>query len=85
MQIAFDDGRPLIYSFGVDRNDDAGTLCKKEGLTYRSPWAPYLEPEIMFDFDGEEEEANSLARDWQPPNSEDLPDGDWILWPPIVD
>ena len=85
MQIAFDDGRPLIYSFGVDRNDDAGALWKKEGITLRSPWAPYLEPEIMFDFDFEEDEANLLARTWEPADSADLPDGDWILWPPFVD
>ena len=87
MQIAFEDGRPLIYSFGVDRNDDGGTFYNKRGQTYRSPWTQYLEPELMFsDHEGySANRSNEYARDWQPADSEDLPDGDWILWPPIVD
>ena len=87
MQIAFEDGRPLIYSFGVDRNDDGGTFYNKRGQNYRSPWAEYLEPERMFsDHEGySANRSNEYARDWQPADSEDLPDGDWILWPPIVD
>ncbi len=93
MQIAFEDGRPLIYSFGVDRNDDGGTFYNKmtgglaRGQTYRSPWTQYLEPERMFsDHEGySAKSSNENARDWQPADSEDLPDGDWILWPPIVD
>ena len=87
MQIAFEDGRPLIYSLGVDQNDDGGTFYNKRGQTYRSPWAQYLEPERMFsDHEGySANRSNEQARDWQPADSEDLPDGDWILWPPIVD
>ena len=30
MKIAFDDGQPLIYSIGVDRNDDNGAYYNKE-------------------------------------------------------
>jgi hypothetical protein len=93
MQIAFEDGRPLIYSFGVDRNDDGGTFYNKmtgglgRGQTYRSPWTQYLEPERMFsDHEGySANRSNEYASGWQPADSEDLPDGDWILWPPIVD
>jgi hypothetical protein len=28
---------------------------------------------------------NSRARDWQPAGEPGLPDGDWILWPPVTD
>ena len=93
LQIAFEDGRPLIYSFGVDRNDDGGTFYKKmtgglgRGQTQRSPWTEYLEPELMFsEHEGySAKRSNEKARDWQPADSDDLPDGDWILFPPIVD
>jgi hypothetical protein len=62
------DGRPLLYSIGADRDDDGGRLPQGE-------------------------HANSRAREWFPPSyllpevrrgfSPPLPDGDWILWPPV--
>jgi len=60
------DGRPLMYSIGRDLDDDGG----------RAPQDP---------------SDRRLIRDWLPPsevaalkagNSAELPDGDWILWPP---
>ena len=94
MRVAFDDGRPLIYSIGVDRNDDNGAYYDREldqdeerKKKLRSPWAPYLEPELMLWLDGEgypSTSSNEAARDWQAPDSKKIPDWDWILWPPIV-
>ena len=59
------DGQPVLYSVGVDRDDDGG----------RVP-----------------EHGNVHAQRWQPPSaieelkaagSPHLPDGDWVLWPPV--
>ncbi len=69
------DGQPLLYSVGVDRKDDGGRL----------PNVPNVAP----DAPNRESRANHLARMWRPPPNpnhpppEPLPDGDWILWPPI--
>ena len=69
------DGQPLLYSVGVDRKDDGGRLPDVSSL---GPDAP-----------NRAAQANRLARDWQPPPdpsrppAKPLPDGDWILWPPV--
>lgn len=60
------EGRPLLYSVGVDRNDDGGRL----------PDAAQLD--VMW-----HDEPNRAARKWLPVDAPDLPDGDWILWPPV--
>ena len=94
LKIFFEDGRPLIYSVGVDRNDDSGAFCKigRGGRDIsleeiRSPWMAYLEPErLLSDYEGySADEPNKLAITWRPRDSKVIPDGDWILWPPIVD
>ena len=60
------DGRPLLYSIGRDLDDDGG----------RAPEHP---------------SDRRLIGDWLPPSevealkassSAELPDGDWVLWPP---
>ena len=69
------DGQPLLYSVGVDRKDDGGRLLNV--------------PNVATDAPDRESRANRLARMWRPlpnpnnPTPEPLPDGDWILWPPI--
>jgi len=59
------DGQPVLYSIGVDRDDDGGHVP---------------------------EHGNWQAQKWQPPSvieelkaagSPELPDGDWVLWPPV--
>lgn len=61
------DGQPVIYSIGVDGDDDGG----------RAP---------------DSESGRRWVRQWQPPSvvetlkaqgSPEVPDGDWVLWPPI--
>lgn len=88
IKIAFEDGRPLLYSIGVDRNDDNGNYHSKDlKQDIRSPWMAYLEPERMFsDYEGySADTSNGRAKEWKPVDSDSLPDGDWILWPPIID
>lgn len=69
------DGQPLVYSVGVNRSDDGGRLPEARGP------------------DDTRVERNARARNWKPPVTPEpsadalpvelLPDGDWILWPPI--
>lgn len=69
------DGQPLLYSVGVDRKDDNGRLPEPKNL---GPNAP-----------DRRAKANALARAWLPPPEPNrpqagtLPDGDWVLWPPV--
>jgi hypothetical protein len=71
------DGRPLLYSVGVDRKDDGGRLPNPRTL---KPDAPHRKLQ-----------ANWGAAQWQPPPPAGQParerfpyaDGDWILWPPV--
>jgi hypothetical protein len=64
------DGQPVVYSVGVDRDDDGGRL---PAARQDSP-AP-----------------NRYAHEWISPTAlrtarnanQPLPDGDWILWPPV--
>ncbi|QDV89436.1 hypothetical protein RAS2_05040 [Phycisphaerae bacterium RAS2] len=65
-------GRPLLYSVGADRDDDGGRLPK----------------------DSKKGRANIDAREWiplevvhtgSPSAGWRIPDGDWILWPPVDD
>jgi len=65
------DGQPVVYSLGGDRDDDGGR--------------PAIAAET-----GEAE--SDAARNWIPPteleqrvSEGDLPDGDWILWPPAIE
>lgn len=70
MQYVLRDGDPLLYSVGIDRDDDGGRL--PAGRTDNSPAA-----------DRNERARSWLAPDrWkQSKRDGDLPDGDWILWP----
>ncbi len=70
------DGEPLLYSVGVDRDDDGGRLIPAEGRNFGL--SPY--------------ERNKQAREWIPPatieqwrgtEKEQQVDGDWLLWPRI--
>ncbi len=65
---ALRDGKPVLYSVGVDRDDDGGRAPTKtdadgdQSIVYR--WKPLAELE-------------RLRRE----NPESIPDGDWVLWP----
>jgi hypothetical protein len=71
------DGHPLLYSIGVNRKDDGGRLPSPPPDGTKTPLA----------------ELNRQARRWQPaPTAQrgagaamekPLPDGDWLLWPPV--
>ncbi len=65
------DGKPLLYSIGVDRVDDGGVLPKGEnrsGANNRAmDWYPSGEMEKLTDAERENYR------------------GDWILWPPVED
>ncbi len=73
------DGRPLLYSIGVDRDDDGG--CLAEPLP-ASPYQTRFSP-------------NQRARNFQSPGvverlrgaklppGRGIADGDWLLWPPV--
>jgi hypothetical protein len=71
------EGQPVVYSVGVDRDDDGGRLPELKGL---KPDAPRRKLH-----------ANRAAAGWQPPPDPNQPgqarflDGDWILWPPVDD
>ncbi|MCK4342054.1 MAG: hypothetical protein KAY37_10065 [Phycisphaerae bacterium] len=65
LKYRLNDGRPVLYSVGTDRDDDGGRLPNGE-------------------------RPNRRAREWLPPavvqspsSTADIPDGDWILWPPV--
>jgi hypothetical protein len=73
------DGRPLLYSVGVDQDDDGGRLPQPARL----PSGPdrrsanrrardYISPSVVA----------QLEQEGMPP-SHALADGDWILWPPV--
>lgn len=70
------DGQPLLYSVGADRDDDGGRL----------PELPKLGP----DAPRRRWQCNRAAMQWQPlPDSDQpapagCPDGDWLLWPPVL-
>lgn len=76
LKYRFVDGHPLLYSVGVDRDDDGGRLiAESTRFGLRSPAA-----------------RNRRARDWEPPatiarargtDDERYYDGDWILWPRV--
>jgi hypothetical protein len=62
------EGQPLLYSVGVDRDDDGGRVPRgKDGNARADMWRPLSD-------------LQPRAGDptWQPP-----PDGDWVLWPPV--
>lgn len=72
LKYRLESGKPLLYSVGVDRDDDGGVLPKNASKRW----------------------ANRDAREWMPPDaarSADpgmrarVPDGDWILYPPVED
>jgi hypothetical protein len=52
------DGKPLVYSVGVDRKDDGGRPAKTGMI---------LNPQA--------------AAQWNIPDKQHIPDGDWILYP----
>ncbi len=71
------DGQPLLYSVGADRDDDGGRL-------------PEL-PKLGLDAPRRRWQCNRAAMQWQPlpdpnqPTPAGCPDGDWLLWPPVLD
>lgn len=60
-------GRPVVYSIGSDGEDDGGRPPKSSG-TFAGRWYSPAERSAK----------SALVRDPQP-----IPDGDWVLWPPI--
>lgn len=69
LQYRLREGLPVLYSVGIDRDDDGGTppkwIGEMGGRWQVWNWKPIGE-----------------VRAAQAANSELLPDGDWILWPP---
>jgi hypothetical protein len=61
-------GRPVIYSVGMDRDDDGGrpTAAENPDAT-ASQWAP----------------IDHVARNLADAKLEPLYNGDWVLWPPL--
>ncbi len=59
------EGQPVLYSVGVDRDDDGGRV-PEQGKWQAQRWQP---PSVI-------EELKAAG-------SPSLPDGDWILWPPV--
>jgi hypothetical protein len=74
LHYALVDGKPLLYSIGNDRDDDGGRLAQGHGPPTH---------------------ANEDAKKWRPieqvaaspalPVGRRVADGDWILWPPVID
>lgn len=67
-------GQPVLYSVGVDRDDDGGRLPDPEQLPRHmraqpNRWAREWRPPSDL-------QARSPGPGWEP-----VPDGDWILWP----
>ncbi len=84
--LAFHDGRPVLYSVGNDRNDDAGMLDDgTDEVDEIWIWRPYLEPDVTFESHFSAARASTRAINWMAVDASGLPDGDWILWPPILE
>jgi hypothetical protein len=59
------EGQPVLYSVGVDRDDDGGRVPER-GNWQAENWQP-----------------PSVIAEWKAAGSPHLPDGDWVLWPPV--
>ncbi len=64
------DERPVLYSIGVDRDDDGGRLPEA-----RDP----IQANILASNWRSPDEVEAAKSN---PSAEPIPDGDWILWPP---
>jgi len=58
-------GQPVLYSIGVDRDDDGGRVPER-GNVHAQRWQP-----------------SSVIEELKAAGSPHLPDGDWVLWPPV--
>lgn len=67
------DGIPVLYSVGVDRDDDGGRLPKADrpsrAIEYASNWRP----------------PSAIVATSDDPSPLTVHDGDWVLWPPVED
>jgi hypothetical protein len=59
------EGQPVLYSIGVDRDDDGGRVPER-GNVHAQRW-----------------QAPSVIEELKAAGSPHLPDGDWVLWPPV--
>lgn len=71
------DGKPVLYSVGVDRDDDGGVPPTPNGLPNTDSAKQWKSPESV---------AAIKAMQAQNPGWSGiaLADGDWVLWPPVV-
>lgn len=71
-------GRPLLYSVGVDRDDDGGRLPAPTQRHRRTYDKPTQRNQLAYDWPTPPPAARDTAQPW-------TPDGDWVLFPAVRD
>jgi hypothetical protein len=72
------DGRPMLYSVGVDRDDDGGQPPMQNGVANNNAAFHWRSPEQVAALKAMAQSKNA------PTITFGLADGDWVLWPPVT-
>jgi hypothetical protein len=71
-------GKPVLYSIGVDRDDDGGQPPMVDGVADNASVRYWKSTQRVA-------ELKAIQAQNGPSSSIALPDGDWVLWPPIIE
>ena len=71
-------GKPVLYSIGVDRDDDGGQPPMVDGVADNASVRHWKSTQRVA-------ELKAIQAQNGPSSSIALPDGDWVLWPPIIE